>query len=517
MKRITNLHNFKNTLPYASEIFGVYQPLLGWKSKRTARRVDKGFITYEKSILSKLAEKFRGKYLARFGADCQMEIETLEPAAMLDGFNFAGILMRAVASRLPPLSGYDERVWENVLQPDSLQDVLNTQVREQVTLRYRELCEQFSHPGQSLADVAEQTARQLLEAESQTAGVLLYLKDSKAYEELKRVFYESDLTRPGIELLTERLGLTDPFETMDPKRDLNRVGLSPMGIVHLFRQYFFELDTFLGSPVGHVWVSPGSTVELAEVNTRKTTVERLTETAQEIIVRSEKGLLVRDELSEAVKQENRNDTKVGASVNASQSYGVVNANESASFDYTTTQQAAREQTHKQMREQTEKLSTEMKQSFKTTFKIVTETTETSSKRYVLTNSTSKLLNYELRRKMRQVGVQVQDIGTYLCWQTYVDDPAAYLGVANFVHIGEPPDLAKIPQPEKVLPPPAFDDPLTISIPFRGDGSASNDDTFDHGGESSLGTGDRKNYIDANIQFGPVQCRQADFRLASVRV
>ena len=76
-----------------------------------------------------------------------------------------------------------------------------------------------------------------------------------------------------------------------------------------------------------------------------------------------------------------------------------------------TQEIARDQGHKRMRQQTEKLSTEIRQNFKSTFKTVTETTDTSSKRYVLNNVTLELINYELRRKMRQVGVQIQDIGT----------------------------------------------------------------------------------------------------------
>jgi hypothetical protein len=41
MKKITNYNEFKNTLPYASEIFGIYQPLLGWKSKRIQERQKK--------------------------------------------------------------------------------------------------------------------------------------------------------------------------------------------------------------------------------------------------------------------------------------------------------------------------------------------------------------------------------------------------------------------------------------------------------------------------------------------
>ena len=63
-----------------------------------------------------------------------------------------------------------------------------------------------------------------------------------------------------------------------------------------------------------------------------------------------------------------------------------------------------------MRQQSEKLSSEIKRNFKTTFKTSTEVTDTTSKRYVIANKTTTLVNYELRRKMRKVGVQVQDIG-----------------------------------------------------------------------------------------------------------
>ena len=48
--------------------------------------------------------------------------------------------------------------------------------------------------------------------------------------------------------------------------------------------------------------------------------------------------------------------------------------------------------------------------------------------------------------MRRVGVQVQDIGTYLCWETFVDDPARELGLANLVHIAKQPDITPPPYP-----------------------------------------------------------------------
>ena len=53
--------------------------------------------------------------------------------------------------------------------------------------------------------------------------------------------------------------------------------LSPVGLINLYREYFVELDTFLGPPVGHVWVSPGGSLELYEVSSRSQTVTQTTE------------------------------------------------------------------------------------------------------------------------------------------------------------------------------------------------------------------------------------------------
>ena len=86
-----------------------------------------------------------------------------------------------------------------------------------------------------------------------------------------------------------------------------------------------------------------------------------------------------------------------------------------------------------MREQSAKLSSEVQQNFKTTFRTVTESTDTTNRRYVLQNTTQKLVSYELSRKMRKVAVQVQDLGQRLCWQMYVDNPGDPLGIGEFVH------------------------------------------------------------------------------------
>jgi hypothetical protein len=231
-------------------------------------------------------------------------------------------------------------------------------------------------------------------------------------------------------------------------------------------------------------------------------------------VKTEKSTTDEDEISDAVKEDNKTDTKFGANVTANESWIWGSATESASFDLDTTQETAREQTHKHMRQQTEKLSTEIRQNYKSTFKTVTETTDTTSKRYVLSNNTQGLVNYELRRKMRQVGVQVQDIGTYLCWQTFVDEPGKALGVANMVHVAKSPDLDGIPHPEEIVGPKPFTETVNIQIPFVGKDTDDNDMAYTDGAETEVGAVDSEEHIEADFPQ-TVTCKEPNFYLDSV--
>ena len=136
--------------------------------------------------------------------------------------------------------------------------------------------------------MAKDAVRALLEHESTIAGVLLELKEKNAFEPLKSLFYFRG-TSNAFEKM-EYLKYQDPFERIKLTKDgLNRVVLSPIGIAHLFRQHFYEFDTFLGPAVGHVWISQGTTVELLEVSTTKTTVERTLEKETETIAKVEKS------------------------------------------------------------------------------------------------------------------------------------------------------------------------------------------------------------------------------------
>lgn len=52
--------------------------------------------------------------------------------------------------------------------------------------------------------------------------------------------------------------------------------------------------------------------------------------------------------------------------------------------------------------------------------------------------------------MRKVGVQLQHVGSRLCWQIYLDDPGRELGLGDMIHAVPAPDLTALKKPE---PPP----------------------------------------------------------------
>lgn len=488
-KRLSDLTDYTSILPYASELFGVYQPMIGWRSKKKLRRYSVAMVENRRGLLAAFAANYAGKAEVAFSkTDCVATIKSIEIGRLAGSRLFendSSLLMQAIASILPKEKPPEPDAWRNFVNPDLVQKMLDSTVATFYGDAYKEECRQLHAQSTAITNrtlgtgdgahafadlqraesrlVADFSARTL--QESALAGALLALAEQKLFAQLESLFYVKPNADPKAANsdIAELLNVEDPFATFDPKKDIKSVSLSPLGIVHLFRQYFFELDTFLGTPTGHVWLSPGSTVELIETSTRRVYTEQITERALETTRKTETSLTDQEEIATAVKDDNKKDLKLGASLTVNQSWGTGSATATGSLNMDTTQSKAREETHKHMREQTSKLSTEIKENFKSTFKVITENTDTSSKRYVLANDTKKLVNYELRRKMRQVGVQVQDIGTYLCWEAFVDEPGRELGLANLVNISKPADLAPPPDQSVILVPPDVPVPFTANI------------------------------------------------------
>ena len=249
--------------------------------------------------------------------------------------------MEHLAADLPELADMGDDRWRDALDRDRVEAALKRVVPQYVEA-YEAACRAVaSGAGERLAMVRRRTDAESLRIgfeaqvryESAVAGSLLHLVDQGRFDTLANLFYSSKDNTATVQMLTTLLKAGGPIEgyvdldTLNPRdqADLAAVALSPISVVHLFRQYFFELDSFLGTPVGHVWLSPGSTVELIEVQTRRTLVEKLIEQAIETVKRSESETTERDEISDAVKEDNRQEVKFGASVSASYASIVANS------------------------------------------------------------------------------------------------------------------------------------------------------------------------------------------------
>ena len=248
MKRTTDLSRYESILPYASEIFGVYQPMLGWRAKRMARRWERGFSVDQARAFEALYRKFKGQFEFTLDERQSMaRIAKLEPAALsASETRFGGsFVMERIAQSLPPLDKYDPSVWDKAIQAPQIEETLKGVVIPE-TLKWHKAALSRGVDGREAgrrpAAINEMVADQL-NRESAVAGFVMYLKANQQFDVLKNLFYRPD---KNLARLVALVKFRDPLDYMDPFKDLDRVSLSPLGIVHLFRQYFFEFDTFLG-------------------------------------------------------------------------------------------------------------------------------------------------------------------------------------------------------------------------------------------------------------------------------
>ncbi|KAI9846359.1 MAG: hypothetical protein M1837_004212 [Sclerophora amabilis] len=439
-------------LPYASEPFGVYQPLIGWRSQLQHERLATAVTDRVKLATTAILR-------ATTSAPETPRIRRLRPRNFED--RTGTMIGQALVEHLDDSS------------KPNLVELLKGKADSPFPKMTQRILKTVTTPVNAQDDTPEKSPNEIAQAlhsELGTATVLEYLS-KEAPLAVNAMFHPSvsrlDRLVSGVKFFTDQHPAKSAF-------------LSPIGLLHLFRQYFFQIGTFLGPPVGHVWISPGGTVELVEVNTRRQLVERTMEQSMETVTKTEVSTTDKDELSDAVKVENASDTKLGASATASGGVGAIfQASGTVSFNLDNSRKQAQEQTHKKMREQSSKLSSEVRQNYKTTFRTVTETTDTSSRRYVLQNTSQRLVSYELSRKMRKVAVQVQDLGQRLCWQLYVDNPGDPLGTGEFVYSAGAELDPNLKPPEHQTVPSSQPKTFSGSIPFlqtRG-GDSDIEDTY----------------------------------------
>ncbi len=469
-----DLKEFEGRLPYSSEIYGVYSSMLGWKSNRAKER----FSTNVSHIAS------MRPLLKQYAIQGTSEVDTQQ--WQLNLVDSSPILKKVLIGSYV-LSGFSDAVRQYypgetnivekgiVLLKDTqsdfiqiLEDKIRTGIREMFTDEINGDKNLKKMVSQNQVDLTGKYNKKYTE-ELRTLELLKDLAKYDKKEEIKYLLdkedaYQKKQTEDFLSVL-QRMPLTKKpiFDVVENMKD---TVLSPLGIVHLFRQYFFEFDTFLGTPVDHVWLSPGSSVTLVETKTSKRLIEKSINQSFESTQETEESTKVTDEFSELVKKENNQDISLGASVDVNQSWTGGSMNASTNLDFNQVRNESKENAHKRMREQSSRVSSKLKSTYQTSFRSVEEYEDVKSKKYVMANTTDRLINYELRRKMRRVGVQVQDIGSYLCWQTFVDNPGKKIGLANLIHIASPADLDSIPKEGLLQEPKVKTVEQTVTLQFK---------------------------------------------------
>jgi hypothetical protein len=503
-----NLERFKGRLPYASEVFGIFQPLLGWKSRLIQNRLFAGLQLPDfPRVVGVDAPPNTDHILVRFAPESQFEIvdgAILPPENVLRMFEdrpellefhvppyLDSLLVRTLQERVrenlpahPPSDhSFWGPFWTDQLSKPSLDKTLTKAVKDmagkpvfRLLINEGDLTPQLEYAQVTRLGLGDMGSAvdYIFNREVYVAQYLNSLLPA-AGQDAAAIGFPANVNQLLLDVIPP-LELRKVLEMLDPLNLAKGAGrdavLSPIGIVHLFRQFFFEFENFLGPPVEHIWLSPGSTTELIEVSTRRVLQEYTLEKLAETLERSEISTTTQDELSEAIKEENTRNTKLGSSLSGGATILIAHVEASGSMSVEETAKRAREENHKTSRQQSAKLSSEIRSNVKSTFRTVTEVTDVRSKRYTIVNSTPNLVNYELRRKMRQVGVQQQDLGTQLCWQVYIDDPGADLGVSQLVHLASKADLSQFAHVPRKPIPSAVVQTVTILLPVPNPGDRS---------------------------------------------
>src|SRR4051794_24724343 len=188
-----DLAKFERALPYAAEAFGVYQPLLGWRSQRVARRIRGGleasFSPVMRTLMTSLkpALQFdhpieRTSQLKEILVASPQTRETAYVNANIDSF-----VAREIASRINTLglNLADDTIWEQLVGRDALIEILRSAC-EDPALRIA-AAEFVEHNPDGRATLL--TNREMpYNRESLVAGALNELFEQQAYNELRGIF-----------------------------------------------------------------------------------------------------------------------------------------------------------------------------------------------------------------------------------------------------------------------------------------------------------------------------------------
>jgi hypothetical protein len=433
-----DFQSFVGVSPFASELYAFRQAILGWRSVARTNRLTAGLLAIRQATIGQSTRTYLPEYtIQRVVADeaaFDVSLAKNVPGARAPGIaGLASLIGQQVLKAVEDAGAANTSAsWQKFTTADFLRQTLG-QLKPEIQTEYLNRVKAAGAGGspRQSTQTPQQILAHILERESVSAGVLADLNARYAPQQLMLLLAPTSQLR-GADL-AGFLGLFDVTQS-----EFVRATLSPIAALHLFRQYFFEFDHYLGRPVQHIWLTPGASATVVEIATRASAD-------------------LADDLSVAVHQDRAQDPTLGAGAGifGRSLVGFVDGSLPAvsTFDLAEQEREAREELHRRLRLQSSRLAQSIRDDYRSSFKTAPDPGDIVSKQYSLQNpGDAALVNYELRRKMRHIGIQIQDYGTRLCWQAFVDQPGDSLGVASFVHLADLPDLSRLQPPDQTPPP-----------------------------------------------------------------
>lgn len=228
-------------------------------------------------------------------------------------------------------------------------------------------------------------------------------------------------------------------------------GLSPIGLMHLYRQLYFNGEEGVG-PIEHAFtIAPLETLEVVYQNTRRLIRDERVETGTEVTRETRDEAKNLEEVSDKVSSMIDREASVAVGAESTGWIGVWQTTITGEVGLSIASQNAREQSTRRLKEVTRQAAERITKSITVTARNLDDTEVVNLTRRVIKNESERPVSYALRRVLRRVRVKVQDLGPRLVWQVYLRDPGRRLARSRFVHFREA-DPVLLPDIPPGLPP-----------------------------------------------------------------
>jgi hypothetical protein len=217
------------------------------------------------------------------------------------------------------------------------------------------------------------------------------------------------------------------------ERRLNRISaVSPIGLMHRYRQHFFYADLQKGRCELIRSLAPYETLEVVTTEAKVTTTEETITREVELATNTSREQKDSTELTERVASTVARSSTSNISANGSYTAVLWSAGGSVSSSVADSSSKTSENIAKTLNDIVQKQSEQIRKKTTVTTRIAETRSDSITTRHSFQNPTEKPVTYGLYKLGYEVKSVVQDMGPLLVWQTRIESPGKTLAVSSLV-------------------------------------------------------------------------------------